>query len=168
MTEHDHPARRWPGARTVTTYFEDALHPLEAIAETVRRAISPRHTLTAALSDRRPSAGHPHLAEHPVVGGGFVATPGGWPTATCSSRGGRARTHAARRARVPLGHHVFDYTRHEWFPAPAGERARHVTGPYVDYVCTDEYVLTATPRARRREMAGVARAPTPRWRPSSS
>lgn len=38
----------------------------------------------------------------------------------------------------------FDYTRREWFRVPAQTGRRHVTGPYVDYVCTDEYVVTVT------------------------
>ena len=62
---------------------------------------------------------------------------------------------------VPLGHHVFDYTRHEWFQTPLTTGERHVTGPYVDYVCTDEYVLTATvPVLVDGRMAGVAGADT--------
>jgi len=62
---------------------------------------------------------------------------------------------------VPIGHHVFDYTRHEWFETPRATGIRHVTGPYVDYVCTDEYVLTATvPVHVDGRMAGVAGADT--------
>ena len=62
---------------------------------------------------------------------------------------------------VPIGHHVFDYTRHEWFETPRATGARHVTGPYVDYVCTDEYVLTATvPVHVAGAYAGVAGADT--------
>ena len=151
-------------ADAVTTYFGTLFTSLEAIAETVRQAISPRHTLTAAaLSDLVHPLATRTLAEHPVVGGGFVATPG-W----LADRDlflawwqGEDRTLLAERG-VPLGHHVFDYTRHEWFRRPQESGERHVTGPYVDYVCTDEYVLTATlPVLVAGEMAGVAGADTP-------
>lgn len=150
-------------ADAVTSYFASLFASLEAVADTVRRAIDPRLGLTAAaLSDLVHPLATRTLAEHPVVGGGFVATPG-W----LADRDlflawwqGEDRTLLAERG-VPLGHHVFDYTRHEWFRRPLETGARHVTGPYVDYVCTDEYVLTATlPVLVGGEMAGVAGADT--------
>jgi DNA-binding FadR family transcriptional regulator len=36
----------------------------------------------------------------------------------------------------------FDYPHNEWFAAPVSSRAPHVAGPYVDYVCTNEYTFT--------------------------
>jgi hypothetical protein len=102
------------------------------------------------------------LSQYPVVGAGFVANPG-W----LADRDlylawwqGDERQPLAERG-VPIGHHVFDYTRHEWFQTPLRTGVRHVTGPYVDYVCTDEYVLTATvPVLVDGRMAGVAGADT--------
>lgn len=47
------------------------------------------------------------------------------------------------QADAPAGDPL-DYTRREWFRVPAATGERHVTGPYVDYICTDEYVVTAT------------------------
>lgn len=44
----------------------------------------------------------------------------------------------------PASGDPFDYTRREWFRVPVETGRRHVTGPYVDYVCTDEYVVTST------------------------
>jgi hypothetical protein len=37
-----------------------------------------------------------------------------------------------------------DYTVLPWFAGPKRSGRRHVTGPYVDYLCTDEYTLTFT------------------------
>jgi hypothetical protein len=55
----------------------------------------------------------------------------------------------------------FDYTRREWFRVPERTGARHVTGPYVDYVCTDEYVVTSTaPVIAGGTMVGVVGADT--------
>lgn len=45
---------------------------------------------------------------------------------------------------APASGAPFDYTRREWFRTPQETGRRHVTGPYVDYVCTDEYVVTCT------------------------
>ena len=54
-----------------------------------------------------------------------------------------------------------DYTRREWFRVPASTGSRHITGPYVDYVCTDEYVVTSTaPVVVGGRMLGVTGADT--------
>jgi len=37
-----------------------------------------------------------------------------------------------------------DYTVLEWWATPRRTGRRHVTGPYVDYLCTDAYTLTFT------------------------
>lgn len=36
------------------------------------------------------------------------------------------------------------YVKSEWFRVPVDTGQPHVTGPYVDFLCTDEYVLTFT------------------------
>jgi hypothetical protein len=36
------------------------------------------------------------------------------------------------------------YVKSEWFRIPVETGRAHVTGPYVDFLCTDEYVLTFT------------------------
>ncbi|WP_230009579.1 cache domain-containing protein, partial [Microbacterium sp. Bi128] len=36
------------------------------------------------------------------------------------------------------------YVKAEWFRIPVETGRAHVTGPYVDFLCTDEYVLTFT------------------------
>ena len=44
----------------------------------------------------------------------------------------------------PSRDRFYDYTQLPWFSVPADTGRRHITGPYVDYVCTDEYALTFT------------------------
>jgi len=150
-------------AIAVAAYFGALFGSLEGIADKVGEAFVAHGPMSAAtLSDLvRPLAAQT-LAEHPVVGGGFVASPG-WLTDRehfLAWWQGENRTLLAERG-VPLGHHVFDYTVHEWFQTPLRTGLRHVTGPYVDYVCTDEYVLTATlPVLVNGQMAGVAGADT--------
>ena len=151
-------------AVAVAAYFGALFGSLEGLGEKVGAAFEQHHPMNAAaLSEVVQPLAAATLAEHPVVGAGFVATPG-W----LADRDlflawwqGEDQTLLAERG-VPLGHHVFDYTRHEWFQTPLATGARHVTGPYVDYVCTDEYVLTATvPVLVGGRMAGVAGADTP-------
>ncbi|MGA7203079.1 MAG: cache domain-containing protein [Specibacter sp.] len=48
------------------------------------------------------------------------------------------------------------YVKAEWFRIPVATREPHVTGPYIDLLCTDEYVLTFThPVFKSGEVAGV-------------
>ena len=54
----------------------------------------------------------------------------------------------------------YDYTQLPWFAIPRATAARHVTGPYVDALCTTEYTLTFTIPlfSTRREFLGVVGA----------
>jgi hypothetical protein len=151
-------------AIAVTAYFGALFGSLEGIGEKVLDAFDHRRPMSAgSLSDLVEPLAATTLAAHPVVGAGFVVNPG-WLTDRdlfLAWWQGEAQQPLAERG-VPLGHHVFDYTRHEWFTTPLHTSARHVTGPYVDYVCTDEYVLTATvPVLLEGRMVGVAGADTP-------
>jgi hypothetical protein len=50
-----------------------------------------------------------------------------------------------------------DLRRMPWFAVPLKTGRRHVTGPYVDYICTEEYIITFTvPVHRGPEIAGIA------------
>lgn len=102
------------------------------------------------------------LARHPLYGGGFVAAPGfladrhlylGWWQ-------GDDQQLLAQRAAPSTGD-PFDYSRMEWYRTPVATGRRHVTGPFVDYVCCDEYILTATaPVLVDGRAAGVVGADT--------
>jgi hypothetical protein len=57
----------------------------------------------------------------------------------------------------PLAPDFFDYTTADWFVTPMRTRERHIAGPYVDYVCTNEYATTlALPVDVRGEFVGIA------------
>jgi hypothetical protein len=59
----------------------------------------------------------------------------------------------------PASGDFLDYTRQSWFTVPRDTDRRHITGPYVDYLCTDEYTLTFTiPVRRHGTFAGVVGA----------
>lgn len=86
-----------------------------------------------------------------LVGAGFVAAPGvlrdvqhwlEWWTAAGPPT--RRRTHRLVVQSDPAADDFRDYTTLPWFRVPQRTGERHVTGPYVDYLCTDEYTLTFT------------------------
>lgn len=101
-----------------------------------------------------------------VVGAGYVAA----PTALADAKYwlqwwsdyDTPRTGRPQRLRVeldPAGESFRDYTELSWYSVPAETHARHVAGPYVDYLCTDEYTLTFTvPVFADGEFAGVVGA----------
>jgi hypothetical protein len=49
-----------------------------------------------------------------------------------------------------------DYTHLPWYAVPEETGKAHITGPYIDYLCTDQQTLTFTrPVSRRGAFAGV-------------
>jgi len=91
-----------------------------------------------------------------IIGAGFVAQPGFvsdayWHLAWWLGEGNTLRAGlgdsvgATRRLDAetnPTSESFRDYTALEWWRVPERTRYRHVTGPYVDYLCTDDYTLT--------------------------
>jgi hypothetical protein len=59
----------------------------------------------------------------------------------------------------PAAPDFFDYTTDDWYATPMSTSAPHVSGPYVDYACTNQYALTVTvPVKSGRELVGIAAA----------
>ncbi|MEV6604795.1 cache domain-containing protein [Kutzneria sp. NPDC051319] len=97
-----------------------------------------------------------------VIGAGYVAAPHvltdqeygfEWWTATS------AEPAQLFISLEPGSANFLDYTRQSWFTASRDTGRRHVNGPYVDYLCTDEYTLTFTvPAQRNGAFAGVVGA----------
>lgn len=127
--------------------------PVSQLDALVERLVAPSLSLEAAL----------------IIGAGFVARPGflgdaRWHLAWWL---GHANTFGAgdglrRLAAVEDEHSESfrDYTRLEWWRVPATTDAPHITGPYVDYLCTDDYTLTLTMPAHAPDgsLAGVTGA----------
>jgi len=100
----------------------------------------------------------PRLAEPGalVIGGGFVAAPGFLPDAewhlawwlghsnTFGVGDGDSTVRRLEADENPASENFRDYTTLEWWRVPARTAAAHITGPYVDYLCTDDYTLTLT------------------------
>lgn len=101
--------------------------------------------------------------EEVLHGGGFVAAPGALADAPWWLEWFAWDTDTVQRLVAetdPAGAHFFDYTLMPWFSGPRDRHAPDgvVTGPYVDYLCTDDYTLTFTRAVRRPDdsFAGVA------------
>ena len=94
-----------------------------------------------------------------ITGSGFVAAPGllsdaQWHLAWWL--GGPAGIRRLATIDDPSNDQFRDYTTLEWWRFPARTGTRHLTGPYVDYVCTDDYTVTiTTPVLVAGELLGV-------------
>lgn len=133
----------------------DALHPVLDSQPTLRRGdlACVEEAVSPALED----------PEHPVQGGGFVAEEGllgdvqwwlEWFATGADGRVQRLVTHSEPQAISYYEYHLLP-----WYSVPRATGRSHVTGPYVDYLCTEEYTLTfTTPVLRNGRFAGVAGA----------
>ncbi|BDV32210.1 cache domain-containing protein [Microbacterium terricola] len=86
-----------------------------------------------------------------ITGAGFVATPGTLDDAEWHLAwwlGGQGALRRLATIDDPAHEQFRDYTALEWWRIPARTGARHLTGPYVDYVCTDDYAVTITTPVR--------------------
>jgi hypothetical protein len=106
-----------------------------------------------------------------VIGAGFVAVPGfladaewhlAWWLGHANTFGIGSADPSVRRLVAeedPASESFRDYTTLEWWRVPTTTGARHITGPYVDYLCTDDYTLTLTvPAYHRDQLIGVVGA----------
>jgi hypothetical protein len=135
------------------------LKPLLAAAETL--LAEPGDTTGADLDRLRPQV--VELLGGLVVGAGFIAAPRlladqqfGFEWWTSAPSGTPTQLFISLD---PASEYFLDYTRQSWFTVPRDTGHRHITGPYVDYLCTDEYTLTFTLPVRGAEdFAGVVGA----------
>lgn len=91
-----------------------------------------------------------------VIGAGFVASPRfltdtdwhlAWWLGHANTFGVGSAKPGIRRLQAvedETSESFRDYTNLEWWRVPTRTGLRHVTGPYVDYLCTDDYTLTLT------------------------
>lgn len=103
----------------------------------------------------------PALGDGLITGAGFVAAPGllsdarwhlAWWLADAAASAPRRLTTVDDTSSDQFR----DYTALEWWRVPAQTFARHLTGPYVDYLCTDDYTITiTTPVLADGELWGV-------------
>jgi hypothetical protein len=94
----------------------------------------------------------------PVYGAGFIAA----VDSLSDARSHLAWWQGAHRTQLVLAaqsinkQHI-DYSELEWYRVPLETGAAHVAGPYVDYLCSDEYTITvAAPVVLDDAFVGVA------------
>ncbi|MGW6173645.1 PDC sensor domain-containing protein [Arthrobacter sp. NPDC055138] len=114
-----------------------------------KRVTTTMQPLAAALVRR---------GEWPVVGAGFVAADQAVADAAWHMAWWQGET--MERLVLPALASASDaYMRREWFTKPMATGLPHVTGPYVDFLCTDEYTMTMTvPVTAGGRRVGVAGA----------
>ncbi|KZE92362.1 hypothetical protein AVP42_02515 [Agromyces sp. NDB4Y10] len=164
-------------AATVARRVADVIDPVFAVIDSWRDAAERRLS-----SDAEPRAASvdPFVhdlvavelvrAETLITGAGFVAAPGylvdaPWHLAWWLSGRSPFQAEAARGIRRldaesdPDAESFRDYTTLEWWRVPERTGSRHLTGPYVDYLCTDDYTVTITTPVRvDDEMVGLVGA----------
>ena len=135
----------------------------EFVAQTRAAVAQIAETTTAALAEGGParrSALAPveelvrdQLGKAPGMlhGAGFVAAPELLEDApwwlewfAWAPQGSRPTVERLVPETDPAGAHFFDYTLMPWYADARGGAAPVITGPYVDYLCTDDYTLTFT------------------------
>lgn len=149
-------------ADAVATYFAGLRDHLQGIRECVL-GVAGRHGLVTAdlVVEAVEGPTKTMLAEKPLLGGGFVAAPGFLSDHHLYLAWWQGDNRQLLAQSGPWEEAPVDYTRQEWYRGPAASREPHIAGPYVDYVCCDEYVLTATmPVVIGGEFAGVVGADT--------
>ena len=157
----------------VDTTFGTVFEQIDSWRAAIERHVGARHgAVTVADIDEVvealvvPGLG---AANALIIGAGFVASPGfisdaewhlAWWLGHANTFGVGSADPALRRLEAeedPSSESFRDYTTLEWWRVPAATGAPHITGPYVDYLCTDDYTLTLTvpvmyegPHDRRR------------------
>ena len=149
-------------AERVEHHFHHILDELETMrAQLVTLFEAGSIDSEAARSTLEPLA-RDFLASADIVGAGFVAARGALSNVPLYLAWWQGDDqHLLGESGAPDTGEPLDYTRHPWFRTPERTGEPHITGPYVDFVCTDEYVMTATtPVVSRGRMVGVVGADT--------
>lgn len=161
------------GAARVAELFAGVFRQVELWHSPLRDALRSGEPMAAELDSLVEGLVVPVLAERSahIVGAGFVCAPElitatpwhlAWWLGKFNNFGVTQATAATRRLRAsedPLSESFRDYTMLEWWRVPATTSAPHITGPYVDYLCTDDYTLTLTvPVLINGDLAGVVGA----------
>lgn len=149
---------------TVETVFEAVADTrADTTALLTRVAAQGRAPTSADLAALRPGL-HPRLVRRELVSGlGFVAAPGLLSDVPAWLEWWQQGPDGAVRPLLldldPEHSAYSDYTHWDWFALPRDTGRRAVAGPYVDYLCSEEYSLTlSAPVHVEGRFVGVAAA----------
>jgi hypothetical protein len=165
------------GTAVVSASGPEALAVAEAVGgllETVFAAVERARAAVTALLEARPAPATADLVRLQrgfraelgglVVGLGFVAAPGLLTDVPAWLEWWQLRPDGGVQPLLldldPATSAYSDYTHWDWYALPRGSGRREISGPYVDYLCTDEYSLTlaAPVHSPDGSFAGVAAA----------
>ncbi|WP_010204358.1 cache domain-containing protein [Salinibacterium sp. PAMC 21357] len=136
-------------AAIVSHYFSAPIASLEATAALLGTELAASGNLGALSSQQLDALVEPHalatvsLPEVHVYGAGFIAAVG----LLTDERNHLSWWQGDDPKRLLLAaqsvnkEHI-DYSELEWFRVPMETGRGHVAGPYVDYLCSDEYTIT--------------------------
>ncbi len=150
---------------TLTGMVDAAFHVVDEIADLVGARLAPPTIPARPRLDGVDALAGSFVGDngHPVRGAGFVAAVGfltdepWW--LEWFAQGEDGKSHRMVSQTDPDGAGFYDYEFLPWYLVPRDTRRRHVTGPYIDYVCTDDYNMTYTaPVIIDDRFAGVAGA----------
>jgi len=165
-----------PGRSAVPTVSDDVAATVTAVQELGARAFSVVDTIATPTLEALEGADRLRrgvltaiddlttglVEEHAdvVQGAGFVAAVGlledaRWWLEWFARDDGKVQRLLVQTD--PHGGGFYDYEHLPWYVVPRDTGGRHVTGPYVDYLCTEDYTLTFTaPVLVGDRFAGVA------------
>jgi hypothetical protein len=169
MTHHSPTAKQC--AEAVSSLFDGVFHDLEAWRDKI--ALSGSSTRPAELDALVEALVIPSLTvvNPTLLGAGFIAAPEfvqgrevhfSWWLGPLDSNPLLGITTVPTR--LDLGTRIYteylrDVRQLEWYSVPESTHQRHVTGPYVDHLCTCDYLFTVTMPVRVGEqMIGVVGA----------
>lgn len=147
----------------VAEYFGRAIAALDGwkaeFADDLRRARAEGPVTTDELDALvEPYAHRTFEVDLPVYGAGFIAALDSLADARSHLAWwqGTARSQLLLAAQSVTKQHI-DYSELEWYRVPQQTGEAHVAGPYVDYLCSDEYTITiASPVHLDGAFVGVA------------
>jgi hypothetical protein len=158
----------------IDTTFGDVFALIDGWRSNVETFVASSEVGVAGIDDLVETLVVPELTRDGalIIGAGFVAQPGFIPDAPWHLAWwlGHANTFGVTGPAVPALRRLVavedehsesfrDYTTLEWWRVPSTTGSRHITGPYVDYLCTDDYTLTLTmPAFHEGDMIGVVGA----------
>lgn len=150
-------------AAAVERFCDAVFAPLRVMADAAATALPAgrRPALADLAAVRSLAAAQLRRPDALVAGSGLVADPDLFVDAPWHllwwTAGVDRRIEPLRVVSDPARDGFRDYTLLEWWAVPRRTGRPHITGPYVDYLCTDAYTLTFTVPVHRPDgsMAAV-------------
>lgn len=151
-------------AAIVADYFSQAIDELESWKASLAASLAAARARGPITTDTLDALVEPYALRTfdaltlPVYGAGFIAA----LDSLADARSHLAWWQGAEHGKLVLAaqsvnKEAIDYSDLEWYRVPHQTGEAHVAGPYVDYLCSDEYTITiASPVFIDGEFVGVA------------